>query len=434
VTRRLRVALCAVWCAVCAFVLAAPGSPLQAQSARLPAPGSALRVYLITVGQGDPVWEKFGHNALWFVDAADVDEAYNWGVFDFNQPHFLQRFLSGDTRYWVEAYPGVPLIDYYRKYDRSVVLQRLNFTPEQASRALAYARWNVRDENKFYRYDYFRDNCSTRVRDVIDLALGGALKRATSGTITKLTYRDESVRLVDDLKLTQLGITTALGEPADSKLSLWQSMFIPMRMRDIVRGLRVPGPNGASVPIVANEQTVYTSREYHERGSPRTLWLQYLLVGLLLAIEFGTVGRLQDRAPAVRTIFRVEVLIWSIVIGVLGLVLLLAWTSTRHVFWYRNENLLVLNPLSLWLAALVGMSWRRPRYSRPAALLAIVIAALAVVALALKALPWFTQNNVPDIALLLPVHVAIAIGLWRSAPMTGDVLVVRSTSTAAAIE
>src|SRR6185503_1400963 len=139
----------------------------------------------------------------------------------------------------------------------------------------------------------------------------------------------------------------------------------------------------------------------------------YLLVGLLLAVEFAAVGRMQDRASAVRAIFRIEVVVWSVVLGVLGLVLLLAWTSTRHVFWFRNENLLLLNPLSLWLAVLVAFSARRPRFARSAALLGVVVAALSVLALLLKVVPG-TQDNVAEIALFLPAHAAIALGLWRA--------------------
>jgi hypothetical protein len=393
-----------------------PRPPAQDQR---PTTGS-LRVYLITVGQGDPVWEKFGHNALWFFDPdAGIDEAYNWGIFDFDQPHFIQRFLTGDTKYWVDKYPGVPLMNFYRQADRSVEVQRLNFTADEAARAHAFARWNAREDNRYYRYDYFRDNCSTRVRDLIDYALGGQLKRATASSPTALSYRSESVRLVDDLKLTQLGINTALGEPADRRLSLWESMFIPMRMRDILREIRVTRPDGSSAKLVSEERRLYESRNYHERSSPRALWLPYLLIGLLLAVEFGTFGRMQGRATAIRNVFRVEVFVWSAVLGLLGLVLLLAWTSTRHVFWFRNENLLLFNPLSLWLALLVGLSWRRPRYARSAALLSAAIAALAVVALALKAIPR-TQDNLAEIALLLPPHVTIAIGLWRQAPMRAD--------------
>lgn len=387
----------------------------SALGSRLPAQNS--RVYLITVGQGEEVWEKFGHNALWFFDDADgVDEAYNWGIFDFNQPHFLERFLTGDTKYWVERYPGIPLIDSYKNADRSVVIQRLNLTPEQAQRALNFARWNARDENKYYRYDYFRDNCSTRVRDVVDLALGGVLKSRTSPIRTRYSYRSESVRLVDDLKLTQLGIFTALGEPADRGLSLWEVMFIPMRMRDVIRRMRIVGPAGTPVPLVAEERLLYESRNYRERGNVPKLWIPYLIVGLLLGAEFLAVGRAYGRSSLVERIFRVEVIVWAAISGILGVILTLAWTSTRHVFWFRNENLLLLNPLSAWLAVAIVVSLGKERFSRAVAQLAAVIAALSVVALAVKVIPGFTQNNLALILLVLPPNVAIALGLRRSAP------------------
>ena len=382
----------------------------------------------MTIGQGEEVWEKFGHNALWFVDGATgTDEAYNWGIFDFNQPGFLRRFLTGDTKYWVAQYPGQLLIDYYKESDRTVVIQRINFTPAQAERALAYARWNARDENKFYRYDYYRDNCSTRVRDLVDYALGGSLKKGTAGIRGSATYRSESVRLVNDLKLTQFGIYAALGEPADRRLSLWEMMFIPMRMRDVLRGQRVPGAGGAPVPLVAEERVLYQSRNHHERTDVPRLWLPYLLIGLLLGAEFAAVGRVRDRSRWADKAFRIEVAIWAIVTGMLGLVLLLAWTTTRHVFWFRNENLLLLNPLALWLAVLVLLSMRRARFARAAGWLSVIVAGLTVLAVVLKAVPEFTQNNLALILLLLPPHIAIALGLWRAAPApAGNVLVDRS--------
>jgi hypothetical protein len=392
------------------------GSAVWAQAPN-PTPQTTTRVYLITVGQGEAVWEKFGHNALWFFDDhTGIDEAYNWGMFDFKQPHFLQRFLTGDTKYWVEKYPGPWLIDVYKQYDRSVVIQRLNFSPEQARKALNFARWNAREENKYYRYDYFRDNCSTRVRDVVDLALGGVLKARTTPIGSSYTYRSESVRLVDDLKFTQLGIYTALGEPADRRLSLWEVMFIPMRMRDIVRRMRVVGPAGTPIPLVAEERTLYESKDFHERSDAPKLWIPYLVVGLLLGAEFAAVGRARERSSFVEKVFRIEVIVWAILTGILGLILLLAWTSTRHVFWFRNENLLLLNPLSLWLAVVALVSMRRPKYTRATAILAITVATLSCLALLLKALPGFTQDNIALILLLLPPQLAIAVGLRRRAP------------------
>lgn len=371
---------------------------------------NGLQVILLTIGQGGYVWEKFGHNALWFRDSArGIDVAYNWGIFDFNQPRFLQRFLTGDTRYWVEGYPGQALVDFYRESDRTITAQRLAFTPEQAERALRYAQWNAREENKYYRYDYFRDNCSTRVRDVIDYALGGAIRAQTTGTRVKRTYRSESVRLVNDMKLTQFGIFTALGQPADRPLSVWETMFIPMAMRDAFRLLKTGGGRGD--PLVAQERVLYESRRYRERPNAPVLWLPYALVGLLLAAEFLAVGTAGRRLPTIDAIFRIEVAVWSLLAGIMGLALLLAWTSTAHVFWYRNENLLLANPLALFLALLAPLSIWRPRFARPAAVLALVIAALGVAALALKPVPGFTQHNVPLALLFVPAHVAIAVGL-----------------------
>lgn len=396
------------------LLLAALGSLLSAQNPPRRVQTNP-RVYLITVGQGAHVWEKFGHNALWFYEpAAGIDTAFNWGIFDFEQPGFLRRFLTGDTRYWVEGYPGRPLIDYYRRSDRGVVVQRLNFTPEQARKAYEYALWNARDENKYYRYDYFRDNCSTRVRDVIDYALDGALKAATPNDRLPRTYRSESVRLVHDLKLTQVGIDVALGESADRPLSTWEDMFIPMRMRDALRVVSVPrSTGGAAAPLVAEERVLYQSRTHRERESVPRLWIPYLIVGLLLAAEFLVVGRVGQRSTVADKVFRIEVAIWAFLTGLLGLVLLLAWTTTQHVFWYRNENLLLLNPLALWLAVLALLSLRRERWARAAAITAVLVAMLSALALVLKGLPWFAQDNVPIILLLLPPHFAVAFGLWR---------------------
>jgi hypothetical protein len=394
---------------------AAPAQP-SAESREPHAAG--LQVTLLTIGEGAPLWEKFGHNALWFTDPSrGIDVAYNWGIFDFAEPGFLRRFLSGDNRYWVEGYPGAQLVEYYRRSDRTITVQRLNFTPAQAERAYQFAQWNAREENKFYRYDYFRDNCSTRVRDVVDYALGGALKRATASTRVRRSYRSESVRLMDDMKLLQLGIFTALGQPADRPLTVWEAMFIPMAMRDAIRLVRVPAAGASSgASLVAQERVVYESERHRERSDPPTLWIAYLIAGVLLGAEFFAVGRIGRRTRSMDVVFRVEVALWAFLTGVLGLVLLLAWTSTRHVFWFRNENLLLFNPLSLFLAVAALASIWKPHLARAAAVLSAAIALASVTALLLKALPVFTQDNIALVLLILPPSVAIALG-FRSRPV-----------------
>src|SRR5213075_3305498 len=130
----------------------------------------------------------------------------------------------------------------------------------QAQRAFDFAQQNSREEYKYYRYDYYLYNCSTRIRDLIDYAVGGQLKTALRDTVN-WTYRTETLRLVDDMPLTQLGIEAALGEPADRHLTRWADAFIPMRLRDDLRGVKVRTPvDSGPVPLVEGERTVLESR------------------------------------------------------------------------------------------------------------------------------------------------------------------------------
>lgn len=397
------------------FVLCALCGTAQAQSPEPQAP--SLRVFLVTIGQGAVYWEKYGHNMLWFYDqSAGIDEAYNWGMFDFAAPGFLKRQLVGDPQYQVQAFPGQLLLDHYRKADRGITLQQLNLTPQQAQKALERSRWNARAENRSYRYDYYRDNCSTRVRDMIDYALGGALQAASQDTVDQ-SYRAETVRLLDDMKLTQFGTDVALGRPADRRLTLWEDMFIPMRLRDALRGMQVRDSSGALKPVLAREQLLYEGQRHKERATTPVRWGPYLIIGILLAIELFAVGWAGARGGIAEKAFRLEVGIWAFLSGVLGAVLLIGWAATQHVFWYRNENLLLTNPLALFLAALAPLSLWRARFTRAAAIVAIVLALLSAVALMLKGLPW-SQQNIALIAMFLPPHFVIAYQLWLRARTT----------------
>jgi hypothetical protein len=377
-----------------------------------------LRVYLLTIGEGEYYWEKFGHNAIIFVDSArGTQVAYNWGVFDFREPGYLGRVIRNDLRYWVDTMHASYFVDFYRRTDRTMLLQRLNLTPAQAQKAYDYARWNIRPENKYYRYDYFFDNCSTRIRDLLDLAFGGALKAATGERTAAVprTYRSESLRLVDDMKVTQFGIDAALARPADKRLTVWENMFVPSRVRDAVRDLTLVDSSGRRVPAVADERVLHRSQRHAERDDAPKLWLPYLIVGLLLASELIAVAVAGLRSRPAELVFRLEVALWSFVTGLLGLVLLLGWVITQHTFWRQNENLLLLNPLSLFLMVLAPLSFWRPKRTRAAAICAVVVAMLGALALLLKGIPAFSQDTLPLIALLLPAHFAVAFGLWRRA-------------------
>jgi len=374
-----------------------------------------LDILLVTFGLGQEVFERFGHNAIWVHDrAAGTDVTYDWGNFSFRQPGFLRRFLTGDTRYWMEGKDANAMVELYRGLGRPITLQQLNLTPDQKRALRDFLRWNALEENKYYRYDYYLDNCSTRLRDALDRVLGGALRAATDSVRTPLSYRRESVRLTDGDRPVQTGIDIALGRPADAPLTPWESFFIPMRLRDAIRNLSVPnGSGGALVPLVASERTIVpnpgTPVVVERATAPRLVW-RLLAVGLVLAaLVAGIRVMAVSRRGAVWGLALVTTM-WSLLCGLVGVILVLAWTATRHIFWAWNENLFVLSPLSLLLVVLLPASLLQQRGVRAARAVSFAVVALGGVGLLLALIPG-GQENRAVVALFLPVHLAIAWAL-----------------------
>src|SRR2546423_5640981 len=236
-------------------------TPAQTGTVSQPAePGANLTVYLLTFGWGDAVWERFGHNAIWIRDrVAGTDMTYSWGMFDFNQPHFVWRFVTGDTRYWMEPIDFGAMVRYYREHDRSVLAQELNLSPAQRLKLQQFVQVNALPQNKFYRYDYYRDNCSTRLRDALDHALSGQLQTATVSRMTSGTYRWHTQRLMTGDIPLYTGVTLALGHPADKPLSMWQEMFLPVRMANDFRTVTIADTAGTQIPLVKSETAIFTA-------------------------------------------------------------------------------------------------------------------------------------------------------------------------------
>jgi hypothetical protein len=414
--RRWRATLCA---AATALSLSAAAVAAQTQAPRAaspaapaPEPGSELEVTLMTFGLGQEVFERFGHNALWLHDPTNgTDVAYNWGLFSFRQPHFLQRFLTGDTRYWMGGDDANLMIAQYQGLGRPITLQRLNLTPAQKLALRDFLHWNEKDENRYYRYDYFRDNCSTRLRDALDHALGGALRAATDTILTPFTFRRESVRLTDGDRPIQTGIDIALGRPADVPLTIWESFFIPMRLRDAIRDLTLPiGPNGSRVKLVADERHIApfpgTTIVPELTTAPRLVW-RLLFVGVVLAATLAVIRIMAMSRRGAAWGFVLVASVWSLLCGVIGVILVLAWTMTRHVFWAWNENLFQSSPLSLVLVVLIPLALLRGRATRAARVVAAAILLLSAFGLVLAIMPG-GQENRAIVAMFFPVHLVLA--------------------------
>jgi hypothetical protein len=304
---------------------------------------------------------------------------------------------------------------YTNREGRWLQEQKLNLTPQQRATLAEFLQWNAQPENMNYRYDYFLSNCATRVRDALDMALGGALKKQLEAVQTPYSYRHEAVRLISPDFIAGVGMDLGLGPRADRPLNLWQQSFVPMVLMEAVRNVKVTDAEGHEQPLVISEQRLLNSRLPEDPKQPPDRRLPFLLIGLgvaaLLLLLNWQRARLTARLP-----YAVLATALNLAFGLGGLILVAMWTLTQHWGGWDNENLLLLNPLCLLLLpAWAGSARARWQPSRFARHLVQVIAALAAFSLVLRLLPGCYQANLPWIFLLLPVHAALLLSIRRKA-------------------
>jgi len=394
--------------------VAPPSGPPGAVPDPLHAAGRNVTVSLLTMGNGDQVWEMFGHTAIWLHDnVTGRDTVFNWGVFDSRQPHFIPHFLQGLMLYQMGGQTLDDLLYQYRYFNRSVVSQELDLAPAQKDSLLHLIQINARPENLQYRYDYFVDNCSTRPRDLLDLVLGGQLK-AHASQLTDASYRSETLRLMQGNKPLVVGVDIGLGEPSDRKITMWQEMFLPRRLHDVVGTLQIRDSTGATRPLVRGERVLFNATRPAEAEAPPNLAPWLTAIGLVLAGIFAWLGaRAAAGSRGARAGAAIVMSIWCVAAGVLGLLLTLLWAVTDHVFAYHNENLLLFNPLWLVLAVSIAITMWSGRAARWTRALASGLAALTVIALVAHAVALSSQANLALIGLALPPALAIAWAATR---------------------
>lgn len=372
----------------------------------------SLVVSVLTMGQGAALFDRFGHASVRVRNlTTGLDSAWNWGMYDFNAPGFIPRFLAGDTRYWMEGFPSGALIDYYRRSGRAVWEQELSFNAEEADSLLTYLRWNALPENKFYRYDYFRDNCATRVRDLLDGILHGELTRTITGDGYGVTWRGETIRLVDEFPVIGFGMNFALGAPADATVSAWEALFIPMRLRDAIRTVKVRRAGEADRALVSHEVELAPVGLYVEAAAPRSFFAGALTLGMALALAVLLTGNAAATSAVARNVVRVMGVTWHFVAGMSGTLVLLAGLMTHHLFMGANTGVLLGTPVSLALVVLMIPAWSHTpdtRRLRLAATLSLFTCGAAILALIAHAVPSVAPANLAAVALALPVHAAFA--------------------------
>lgn len=343
--------------------MAQPSLPAIDEPAAIPMPVdlSRVRFQLLTVDAGDHVWDNFGHTALRVVDEnTGTDLVFNWGLFDTSGGllPFGWRFFRGDMRYRLGVVPTAWELSRYEREQRSVWQDRLNLTQEQKARLYRRLAWNLRDGNVAYDYDYFRDNCTTRVRDYLDEALGGALSETMEGRAGE-SWRDEVRRHYRSLPPVAVTLDVWLNGQVDEPMSRWQQMFLPMELREgLLRTDSGVRRNGESLPLLARGEQLLRFESPPDRGNG-----YHYMAGLLLPLGLlaSTVRRVPlsslSSSPGYRLAagalsYRLLGLLGialSLFSGLTGLVLVVGWWMSSHEVLQANWNLLLFWPTDLFL-------------------------------------------------------------------------------------
>ncbi len=292
------------------------------------------QIGIITCGPSqDEVFLAFGHSAIRIYDPNNgIDDAYNYGVFDFNQPNFYLNYTRGLLLFKLGVYRYPDFVNAYTYYNRWVTLQTLDLSPSQKQAIYEYLERNALPENETYRYDYFYNNCSSKVRDVFKDVLKDSIQFDGSYITTQYT-----IRQLTDLCLTQqpwgdLGIDICLGLPMDKRATPYEYMFLPDFLESAFDHASL-NRNGNLVPIVKSKQPIYVS---HPAPVPKSLIHPWVAFGGFLAFTLA-LSIYDLRRKKISKWF--DLFLFSIV-GLVGTLLIVLWTATDHAAAANNLNIL----------------------------------------------------------------------------------------------
>ncbi|MGB3618886.1 MAG: DUF4105 domain-containing protein [Catalinimonas sp.] len=392
------------------FGVPAPG--VRAQSPAADTLSYAAEVSLITCGPGEALFEAFGHTALRVRDPQrGLDEVYNYGLFDFDQPNFYLNFAKGYLLYRLGSADFSRFLYQYEYYNRSVYEQVLNLQPAQQQALYDALRVNNLPENQQYYYDYFFDNCATRPRDVVEDVLGDRL-------LYDFTYTDTlrySIRDLIDHYLEpdprhawgDLGIDLGLGATIDRAATPREYTYQPEFLAAAFAGATVRRNDGSRVPLVVQERTLFEARPQLPPAPPfpspgLLLWGVFGATALVTLLEWR--GRGRWGRP-------LDLILFGLV-GAVGVLLTFLWFFTNHTAAAHNWNLLWAWPTHLLMVW--GALRRRP--ARPVGIYFLVAALANLLTLVLWAtLPQNMHEALIPLVLSLTTRGAM-LYVWSRPP------------------
>lgn len=300
-----------------------------------------IRISLLTCTPGTELYSTFGHSALRVVDSINnTDLVFNYGTFIFDE-EFNNKFVKGKLLYFVDT----SSIDYflyeYDYFKRGVTEQAINLSCEEKQRMVAALYENIKEENKNYLYDFNYDNCTTRLRDMLEKAAGKQLetknilpKRGTTFRHLIHIYLDRGGQ-----QWSKLGIDILLGKPMDKKVTNREAMFLPDYLLMAFDSSVLNGK-----PVVAEKKILLN---YFDEYKTKTAITPFMVFGVLFLL-IAALSILKKNSWKI--FFKVFDFIFFLLIGALGILILFMWFGTDHAMCKNNFNLLWALPTHLIFA------------------------------------------------------------------------------------
>jgi hypothetical protein len=356
-------------------------------------PQSEIRVITCGPYQGE-LYSAFGHSAIYVKDAATgTNRLYNYGVFNFNQPNFYLNFAKGHLNYRLAVMDYDRFVQSYIHENRFVHEQVLNLDASQKQRLYDFLEWNAQDENMYYMYDYFYDNCATRIRDALKHTFGDSISFDASHISTSYSIRDLCDIYLQQQPWGDAGIDLCLGLPMDKAATPWMYMFLPDYVEAALNNAYIKDAKGTR-PLVQQTIVTYEAQAIEKERSFNTPlnWLTgCLTVGLLITFWGYKRGK---------PLYIFDVALFTLV-GLLGWFLLALWLATDHKAAAQNMNILWALPLHFPLALFL-LKKSKPRLLRLVFGLSAALNILLLVFWVL--LPQDLNNDFIPLVLLLAVR------------------------------
>ena len=306
-------------------------NPIQSQD-------KDIVISILTCSPGEELYSIYGHNALRIQNhQAGTDLVYNYGTFDFDTPGFTMKFMRGQLPYLLSVDRFDDFMREYQYFERSVVEQVLNIDSTAREKIITYLQINMLPENRAYKYDFFKDNCATRLRDVLDKNIEG-LKWDYKEASHK-TFRQIIKEYQKPMQWTDFGIDLIIGAPADQKTSLAEEMFIPDYLAQAIEKASIIKEK----PIKLQLSQADVIKFDHNEKSPNWFISPHFIFSLLFLIEI-LLFNLISRGKKIKYIKAYDQM-WVIIITLAGLLMLFMWLGTDHIPTKYNWNILWANLL-----------------------------------------------------------------------------------------